>query len=329
MSSGGDSPPVGGQQPSGERPVLGPRARLEALQRRILRQPLILRLHEVTRAYDHGGGGMLAGALAYYAFFTMVPALLLLVGVLGVIVEDPTVRQQLVESLVDQLDPISELATYVIDGLAGSGRTSTIVGVLGLLWGASGFYGALGSAMSRMFPGPGNRDFLQTRLRGLLTVLLILGGLLAAVVVVFALPLLQRWLEARCADLDGLRIALLESACGIDLSFMGGGAAVLAMIAVAAVVALVTYMVVPTDGASLRQALPPAVLVGAAIGSLTGLFGLLAPYLVREWLTLGIVGSVFIALVWFRLVFMALLYGAALARLRRDRERSRTQPPRL
>lgn len=329
MSPGGDSPPLSGPGPRRERPVLGPRARLEAIQRGILRQPLVLRLSVVTRAYDHGGGGMLAGALAYYAFFTMVPALLLLVGVLGVIVEDRSVRQQLVESLVDQLDPISEVATYVIDGLADSGRTGTVIGVLGLLWGASGFYGALGSAMSRMFPGPGQRDFLQTRLRGLLTVLLILGGLLAAVVVVFALPILRRWLEARCTDLDGLRIALLEQACSVDLGAAGGIVTVLAMIAVAAAVALVTYVVVPTDGASLRQALPPAIVVGATIGSLTGLFGLLAPYLVREWLTLGIVGSVFIALVWFRLVFMALLYGAAFARLRRDRERSRMAPPRL
>ena len=65
------------------------------------------------------------------------------------------------------------------------------------------------------------------------------------------------------------------------------------------------------------------------IGLLTSLFGLVAPLLVRQWLTLGIVGSVFISLIWFNLVFQALIYGAAFARLRRDRDRARHEPPSL
>jgi membrane protein len=289
----------------------------------------MLGITDVMRAYDRGGGGMLAGALAYFAFFTMVPALLLFVSVLGILVEDQGLRAQLIDILVDQLDPVSEVATFVIDGLAGNGRTGTIVGVLGLLWGASGFYGALEGAMARMFPGPGTRDFLQTRVRGVLTVVLILASMLAAVVLIFALPFLQQWLEARCADLDGVAVALLAQACAIDFGSVGAGAAIVATMALAGLAALVVYVVVPQDGASLRQALPPALVVGAVIGLFTSLFGWLAPLLVRQWLTLGIVGSVFISLVWFNLVFQALLYGAAFARLRRDRERSRLGPPSL
>jgi uncharacterized BrkB/YihY/UPF0761 family membrane protein len=67
--------------------------------------------------------------------------------------------------------------------------------------------------------------------------------------------------------------------------------------------------------------------VGIIIGLLTSLFGWVAPLLVRQWLTLGIVGSVFISLVWFNLVFQALVYGAAFARLRRDRDRARSRYP--
>jgi uncharacterized BrkB/YihY/UPF0761 family membrane protein len=66
--------------------------------------------------------------------------------------------------------------------------------------------------------------------------------------------------------------------------------------------------------------------VGLATGLFTSLFGWIAPLLVRQWLALGIVGSVFIALVWLNLVFQALIYGAAFARLNRDRDR-RTAPP--
>ncbi len=270
------------------------------------------------RAYDRGGGGMLAAALAYFAFFTMVPALLLFVSLLGILVEDRGLREQLVTSLVDRLDPVSEVATTVIDGLAGGGRTGSFIGILGLLWGASGFYGALQNAMGRMFPGPGGRGFLRTRLRGLLTVALILGSLLAAVVAIVALPVVRQWLAARCLEIDALQLPLLEQACAVDPGPVSTIVAVGATMVVAGAAALLVYVVIPADGASLRQALLPAALVGVAIGLFTSLFGWLAPLLMRQWLTLGIVGSVFISLIWFDLVFQALVYGAAVARMRRD-----------
>lgn len=329
MSHGGGSPPRNAADPPRVRPVLGRRARLETLQRRVLRQPLVLRVSDVMRAYDRGGGRMLTAALAYFAFFTMVPALLLFVSLLGILVEDRQLRDQLVTSLVDRLDPIRDVATVVIDGLAGSGRTGTVIGVLGLLWGASGFYGALESSMARMFPGPGHRDIVQTRARGLLTVALILGSMLAAVLLIFSLPLLQQWLEARCLDVDGLAFPILAEACAIDLGSISALGAIGATMAVATLVALIVYTVIPPDGASPRQALLPALLAGIAIGLFTSLFGWLAPLLVRQWLTLGIVGSVFISLIWFDLVFQALVYGAAFARLRRDDERSRSGRPSL
>ncbi len=149
-------PPEQDGKPQRHPPVLGWRGRFEALQRAVLRTPPLLAVMDVMRAYDRGGGGMLAGALAYFGFFTVVPALLLFVGLLGVLVEDAALRERLVQGLVDQLDPIREVAAEVINGLADNGRTGTVVGVLGLLWGASGFYGALQGAMQRMFPGPGS-----------------------------------------------------------------------------------------------------------------------------------------------------------------------------
>ena len=262
---------------------------------------------------------MTAASLAYFAFFTTVPALLLFVSLLGVVVEDSELRAQLVEALVDRLDPIRDLALSIIEGLADAGRTGTILGILGLIWGASGFYGALQGAMQRMFPGPRSRDFLQTRVRGILAVVIVLGGMLAAVVAVFVVPLLSAWLDARCRQLGG-ELPLVAQACSLDFVEIGAAIAVVATIVVASLAVLLVYVAVPPDGPSIRQAVVPALIVGTVIGLLTALFGLVAPYLVQQWLALGIVGSIFIALVWFDLVFQALLYGAAFARLRRDRD---------
>ncbi len=272
---------------------------------------------------------MLAGALAYYAFFSVVPALLLFVSLLGVLVEDRALRVDLVESLVDRLDPIREVATAVIDGLADSGRTGTIIGILGLLWGASGFYGTLQGAMLRMFPGQRARDPLRTRLLGLAALSLILGAMLLTVVLAFGLPLLRRWAAARCAELDDVSLGIAPMVCGLDVAGLDLLGAVAIGVGVATLAALLVYVLVPPDGASIREASLPALLAGLIIGLLTSLFSWLAPVIVGQWLTLGVVGSVFIALVWFSLVFQVLLYGAAMARLRRDRARRRVGRPTL
>jgi len=329
VTNGGDVPPERGGKARREPPVLGWHGRLEGLQRSAMRTPPMLAVMDVMRAYDRGGGGMLAGALAYFAFFTLVPSLLLFVGLLGILIENPTLREQLIEGLVNQLDPIRDVATTVIDSLAGSGRTGTIVGVLGLLWGASGFYGALQGAMERMFPGPGGRDFLHTRLRGTLTVVVVLGTLLIAVVVIFGLPYVTGWLNARCTEFEGLDLAVVTGACSVDFGQVAKAIAVVGAMGIAFLAVLMIYIVVPTDGPTLRQAFWPAVVVGLVIGTFTALFGWIAPLLVRHWLTMGIVGSVFISLIWLNLVFQALIYGAAFARIRRDRDRTRNGAPRL
>ena len=117
-----------GWPPRREPPVLGWRGRLEALQRSVMRTRLVRAVLDVMRAYDRGGGGMLAGALAYFAFFTLVPALLLFVGLLGVLVEDSGLRQQLIDGAGQPARPHPDVAQFVvIDGwptAAASARSS-------------------------------------------------------------------------------------------------------------------------------------------------------------------------------------------------------------
>jgi membrane protein len=321
VTEGGNAPPRSKPGAGREPPILSWRARLEAFQRSVMRRSAVAGVLDVTRAYDRSGGGMLAGALAYFAFFTMVPALLLFVGLLGILVEDQKVRQNLIEALVGQVQPVADLSRFIVNNLADTGRIGTVVGIIGLVWGASGFYGALQGAMQRMFPGPGGRDFLNTRIRGTVTVVFILGSMLMAVVVLVALPLVTDWKNEVCATLSNLDAIVVNDLCAIDLVQIGWAIQVVGAMAVAFLVALVVYVAVPPDGATIGQAFWPAVIVGIIIGSFTSLFGLIAPLLVRYWQGLGFVGGVFIALIWFNLVFQALIYGAAFARIRRDRDR--------
>mgnify|MGYP001816433659 FL=1 len=329
MTEGDAQPPATRGDQAHDAPVLHWRGRLEALQRAVMRTRPLRAVLQVMRAYDRGGGGMLAGALAYYTFFTMVPLLLLFVSLLGVLVEDEALRKNLIQSLVEQVEPIAEVATYIIDGLADSGRTGTVVGLIGLLWGASGFYGALQGAMQRMFPGPSSRDFLQTRLRGIATVVVVLGVLVIGVVLVFVLPLITEWADALCTELEEGGQVSVEGACSVGIGELTRSIGVVGTMGVAFLLALGIYIAIPPDGPSLREAFWPAVVVGLAVGLFTALFGWIAPLLGRHFLTLGIVGSVFMALLWMNLTFQALIFGAAWGRLRRDRARINAGPPRL
>jgi len=304
-----DPPPRGGL--SGFlRPRLGWRARLGAWQRAVMRHPLALAALGVQRAYERGGGGVIAGGLAFFAFFSVVPSLLLFTSVLGLLIEDLDVRRGLVDSLVAQVEPLRQVADAVVGGLADSARTGTLLGLLGLLWGASGFYLALQGAMQRVFPGPATRDFVRTRVLGVLAVGIILASMIAAVLATIVVPLVTTWFAIDLGPLSALLAPVVASA-------------------VATLACLLVYVAVPPHGPSLRQAALPALMAGGAIGLLTSLFGAVAPFLVRSFLTLGVVGSVFIALAWLNLVFQILVYGAAFARVRRDRDRAGAGPPTL
>ncbi len=81
-------------------------------------------------------------------------------------------------------------------------------------------------------------------------------------------------------------------------------------------VCLACYLLLPVRPPSWRAALPPALIAGTAIGLLTSLFGALAPVLVSGFTGLGVIASVFVALVWLNWLFQAILLGAAYARAR-------------
>lgn len=284
-------------------PSLSPRARLEWLQRRLMRLALIRGFLEVQRAYDRAGGAVTSAGLAFYALFTLSPALLLMAGLLGFIVDDEALRQEILAQVVAQIPPLEDVARVVLEGLAGGAQTGTLLGLAGLLWGSSGFYGALQGAMQRMFPGPaGTRDLIRTRLFGLVSLGLVMCALLAAVVVSLTVPLANELLRVDLGQVSAVLAPVV--ACGVG-----------------AVTCLLVYVAVPTDGPGVRVALLPAVLAGTVIGLLTSTFGVLGPLLVRSAPALGLLGTVFVSLVWLNLVFQALLYGAAAARLGRDRRR--------
>src|SRR6478752_807604 len=129
----------------------------------------------------------LAAALTYYAVLSLFPALVVVVSLLGVFGQGQRTTDALLQ-IIDDVGPASAVDTLraPIEQLveSPSAGVALIVGILGALWSASGYIGAFGRAMNRIYEVEEGRPVWKLRP---IQLLLTLVGLSSAAVVVFML----------------------------------------------------------------------------------------------------------------------------------------------
>ncbi|MDL2334520.1 MAG: YihY/virulence factor BrkB family protein [Chloroflexota bacterium] len=260
----------------------------------------------IVNIANEAGASLFAAALAFGTMFAVIPLLLLLSGVIGWLVEDPAQRQSLVDQLVNAFPPLAGVFASSLESAVSQRGALSIVGLIGLLWGASAYYGGLDEVMRRLFSGGGVRNEFSRRVRGAITIAILVALIVGTI------------------SLSGIWVTLDQLVGG--LFFWRYLAPALALVVMVLVV-LAVYCLVPTAPPSLRAALPPAIAAGLGIGLLTDLFSLLAPLLIGGMAGFGIVAAVFGALVWLNFSYQILLFGAAWARVRRDRAAERAANP--
>ena len=121
--------------------------RLDALQRRNRGVGFVL---AVVYKFVDDQGGYLAALIAYYAFISLFPLLLLLTTGLGVVLADhPSLQQRLVDSALGEFPIIGDQLGQprrLSGGVAG-----VVIGVVGALYGGSGV-GNLGVVQAEKKP---------------------------------------------------------------------------------------------------------------------------------------------------------------------------------
>jgi membrane protein len=140
---------------------------------------LKITLAKFTDAY----ASQAAASLAYYAIFSLFPLLLVLVAA-GSYFLDRQQAYEFVTRFVQGALPVStrlinENLSQVVEIRGAVG----IVGLLALLWSASGFFSILAHNINLAWPGAVKRSFLAKRLVGL--------GMIAALVVLFAFSVIM------------------------------------------------------------------------------------------------------------------------------------------
>jgi membrane protein len=130
----------------------------------------------VAKRFSDDEGGQLAALIAYYAFVSLFPLLLVFVTVLGFVLQgDPTLKQSILEGTQEQFPVVGDQLR--LGSLPASG-VALAIGLIGSLAGGLAVTNAAQSAFGRIWQVPAGRrtGFLAMRLRGLR--LLVLFGLL-------------------------------------------------------------------------------------------------------------------------------------------------------
>src|SRR5437870_9080629 len=144
--------------------------RLNDLDRRQQRSPHLAFVAAVIKKFSDDQGGQLAALIAYYGFVALFPLLLVTVTVLGFVLQgDPALQERILDGTLGQFPLISD--QLKLHSLTGSGA-GLAVGLTGSLLAGLGLTGAAQNAFDRIWSVPfkHRRDFLQTRLRGLGTI---------------------------------------------------------------------------------------------------------------------------------------------------------------
>ncbi|MCG2620839.1 YihY/virulence factor BrkB family protein [Arthrobacter sp. I2-34] len=137
----------------------------------------------------------LAAALTYFGVLSLFPALLALVSLLGVVGQAEQTTQTMMRVVQGVASPeVAQALRQPIEQLASapSAGFALIAGLAGAIWSASGYVGAFGRAMNRIYEIDEGRPFWKLRpVILLITVVMLLLAVIAAILLIVSGPLAE------------------------------------------------------------------------------------------------------------------------------------------
>jgi membrane protein len=254
----------------------------------------------------------LAAALTYYAVLSLFPALVVVMSLLGVFGQGQRTADAILQ-IIDDVSPGAavDVLRQPIEQLvsAPSAGVALVTGILGALWSASGFVGAFGRAMNRIYEVDEGRPGWKLRLQQLL---LTFVGLVVAAAVALILAV-----SGPVAEAIGGYLGV--GATGLAVWNIARWPVLLVLVVLG--VAMLYYI-----GPNVRQPKFRWISVGAAIAIVVWicaslLFGLYVSNFGSYNKTFGALAGVIVFLLWLWITNLALLFGAEVdAELERGRQ---------
>ena len=143
--------------------------RIDATQRRFTPTAFVF---GVVKKFGDDNGGVLVSNLAYSAFVSLFPLLLILVTILGLVFTsvDPAIKTDVLDAVAKQVPLIGNTLTGNVQELKRASVIGLVVGLLGLIWGATGLAQAGLFTMNQVWnlPGPARPGYVPRLGRALL-----------------------------------------------------------------------------------------------------------------------------------------------------------------
>lgn len=255
----------------------------------------------------------LAAALTYYAVLAAAPALLALVSVLGLVGSGGQAIERVLDTLEGVVPPDAlAIVEPLVQNAAGSGGQAGLALVLGVavaLWSASGYVGAFGRALNRIYEVDEGRPVWKLR------PVLLLVTLVA--VVIAALIVASLALSGPIAQAVGDAVGLGSTA--VTVWSIAKWPVVLLLVVV---LVAILYRVTPNVRQPRMQWLSVGAFVAILVwGLASAAFGLYVAMFASYDATYGSLAGIIVFLLWLWITNLALLFGAELdAELERGRE---------
>jgi YihY family inner membrane protein len=135
----------------------------------------------VVKKYGDDNGGVLVSNLAYSAFVSLFPLLLVLVTVLGLIASvNPAFKTDVLNAVAGQVPLIGNQLTGNVHQLKRSSVIGLVIGIVGLIWGSAGLAQSGLFTMEQVWnlPGPARPGYVQRLGRAGLFLCLLGGGVI-------------------------------------------------------------------------------------------------------------------------------------------------------
>jgi YihY family inner membrane protein len=261
----------------------------------------------VVKKYGDDNGGVLVSNLAYSAFVSLFPLLLVLVTILGLIASvNPAFKTDVLNAVAGQVPLIGNQLTGNVHQLKRSSVIGLVIGIVGLIWGSAGLAQSGLFTMEQVWnlPGPDRPGYVQRLGRAALFLCLLGGG----VIVTTGLSSLTDYRHSGLAFEIPLELVTAAFNAGM---YVGA------------------FRVLTPKGVPIRNLLPGAITGGI----LWTVLQFLGTYLVHHYLhsdsVYGVFGTVLGLLAWIYLAVEITVYSAEInvVLARRLWPRALIQPP--
>lgn len=270
----------------------------------------------------------MAAAISYYVLFSLFPLLIFLVGVMGLLLQDSKLQEDIIDAVLDFI-PLSETegrddVTNAVQDVAGVGSGALgLLGLVGMAWSGSNMFGIIRRSINTAFDLEQGRPLVQQKLLDLAMV----AGLGLFFLASIAATTFLRVVRDRSEDIPHLGDVADRA------GFVWDAASFLLPMALSFAAFAVLYWIVPATRVRLRDVWAGALVAAFLFEAAKIGFSIYLENFSSYDLVYGSLGAVVAFLFWVYLGANILLFGAEVASeyprvLRGDYDAVERAPPR-